>query len=71
MLKLAILALFAIILLTLLRGLFLLLGRRDRPDRARALARTLTLRVVLTAGLLLILLISVFSGLLVPHGISP
>lgn len=71
MLKLAIVALFAIIIATLGRGLFLLLSRRDRPDRAKSLANTLMLRVLLSAALLLILLISALSGILEPHGIAP
>lgn len=66
--KIAILLIFAGILLSLGSGLFYLV--HDRGDSRRTL-RALTLRIGLSVGLFLLLMILAATGVITPHGVVP
>ena len=66
--KLLVIALLAVILLSLTSGLFFLV--RDRGGKERT-AKALTVRIILSVALFALLFAGYRSGLIRPHGLYP
>jgi hypothetical protein len=66
--KIAVVIVLFIILISLGSGLFFMI--RDKGQSNRTI-KALTLRIALSVGLFLLLLIAYATGLITPHGIYP
>lgn len=68
LIKIAVIAVLAIIVLSLASALLFMLRKDDDPDR---MARALTWRIGLSIGLFILLFIAYSLGLIAPHGAFP
>ncbi len=66
--KIAVVIVLFIILISLGSGLFFMIRDKGQSDRT---IKALTLRIALSVGLFLLLLIAYATGLITPHGIYP
>ncbi len=66
--KIAVVIVLFIILISLGSGLFFMIRDKGQSDRT---IKALTLRIALSVGLFLLLLIAYATGLITPHGVYP
>jgi hypothetical protein len=67
-LKTLIVGILIVILISLGSGLFFLIRDKGRSPRT---AKALTVRIALSLGLLVLLMVAYVTGLITPHGILP